>query len=160
MSNDKYKSELTTLVDDLMSDIDSKPLHPKNKLLFYNHYVLSKLSWHFTVATLFKTWVIETIDSLVNQYIWKRLKIPISGTSNTVFMMKNNFGLSIYPLSVKFTQCQLVLRRALKLSSNESINELWKSTNTHTNVQYDAYNSTKEVLKDFLDRHEHKFQNK
>ena len=75
-------------------------------------------------------------------------------------MTKNNFGLSIYPPSVKFTQCQVVLRRALKLSPNESINELWKSTNTHTNVQYDAYNSTKEVLKDFRDKHEHKIQNK
>ena len=160
MSNDKHKSELTTLVDDLMSDIDSKPLHPKNKLLLYNHYVLSKLSWHFTVATLSKTWVIENVDSLVNQYIRKWLEIPISGTLSTVFMTKNNFGLSIYPPSVKFTQCQVVLRRALKLSPNESINELWKSTNTHTNVQYDAYNSTKEVLKDFRDKHEHKIQNK
>ena len=54
----------------------------------------------------------------------------------------------------------IVQRRALKLSPNESINELWKSTNTHTNVQYDAYNSTKEVLKDFRDKHEHKIQNK
>ena len=134
MSNDKHKSELTTLVDDLMSDIDSKPLHPKNKLLLYNHYVLSKLSWHFTVATLSKTWVIENVDSLVKQYIRKWLEIPISGTLSTVFMTKNNFGLSIYPPSVKFTQCQVVLRRALKLSPNESINELWKSTNTHTNV--------------------------
>ena len=80
MSNDKHKSELTTLVDDLMSDIDSKPLHPKNKLLLYNHYVSSKLSWHFTVATLSKTWVIENVDSLVNQYIRKWLEIPISGT--------------------------------------------------------------------------------
>ena len=142
-----------------MSDIDSKPLHPKNKLLLYNHYVLSKFSWQFTVATLSKTWVIENIDSLVNQYIRKWLKIPISGTLSTVFMTKNNFGLSIHPPSVKFTQCQVVLRRALKLSPNESINELWKSTNTHTNVQYDAYNSTK-VLKDFRDKHEHKIQNK
>ena len=88
MSNDKHKSELTTLVDDLMSDIDSKPLHPKNKLLLYNHYVLSKLSWHFTVATFSKTWVIENVDSLVNQYIRKWLEIPISGTLSTVFMTK------------------------------------------------------------------------
>ena len=75
-------------------------------------------------------------------------------------MTNNNFGLGIYPPSIKFTQCQVVLRRALKLSPNELINELWKSTNTHTNVQYDAYNSTKEVLKDFRDKHEHKIQNK
>ena len=27
--------------------------------------------WHFTVATIFKTWVIENVDSLVNKYIRK-----------------------------------------------------------------------------------------
>ena len=55
MSNDKHKAELTTLVNELLTDIDSKPLHPKNKLLPYNCYVLSKLSWQFTVAAVPKT---------------------------------------------------------------------------------------------------------
>ena len=32
--------------------------------------------------------------------------------------------------------------------------------NTLINVQYNAYNSTKEVLKDFRDKHEHEIQNK
>ncbi|CAB3983194.1 Hypothetical predicted protein, partial [Paramuricea clavata] len=52
MSNDNHKTELTTLVNELMTDIDSKPLHPRNKLLVYSRYVLSKISWHFTIATL------------------------------------------------------------------------------------------------------------
>ena len=59
------------------------------------------------------------------------------------------FGLNILPVSVKFIQCQTVLRNALKTSPNESIKQLWKSTNQHTNIQYDVYNSTKEVLKEF-----------
>ncbi|CAB4011028.1 Hypothetical predicted protein [Paramuricea clavata] len=88
MSNDNHKTELTTLVNELMNDIDSKPLHPRNKLLVYS-----------------------------------------------------------------------LLRKALKLSPNQSINELWKSTNTHTNIQYDFYNSTKEVLEDFRSEHEDKLQN-
>ena len=159
MSNDNHKMELTKLINDLMTDIDSKPLHPRNKLLVYSRYVLSKLSWHFTAATLSKTWVIENIDPVVNQYIRKWLEIPISGTLSSVFLTCSKFGQSIYPPSVKFIQCQTVLRQALKLSPNESINELWKSTNTHTNIQYDVYNSTKEVLKDFRSEHEEKLQN-
>ena len=51
MSNDNHKMELTKLINELMTDIDSK-------LLVYSRYVLSKLSWHFAVATLSKTWVI------------------------------------------------------------------------------------------------------
>ena len=52
MSNNNHKEELTSLVNEIMTDIDLKPLHPKNKLLLYSRYVLSKLSWHFTVATV------------------------------------------------------------------------------------------------------------
>ena len=159
MSNNNHKTELATLVNELMTDIDSKPLHPRNKLLLYSRYVLSKLSWHFTIATLSKSWVIENIDPVVNQYIRKWLEIPISGTLSTVFLTCNKFGQSIYPPSVKFIQCQTVLRKALKFSPNQSINELWKSTNTHTNIQYDFYNSTKEVLKDFRSEHEDKLKN-
>ena len=44
MSNSQHMSELSSLVQDLMNDIDIKPLHPKHKLLLYSRYVLSKLS--------------------------------------------------------------------------------------------------------------------
>ena len=64
------------------------------------------------------------------------------------------------PASVKFIQCQTVLRNALKTSPNDSINELWKSTNNHTNIQYDSYNSTKEVLKTFHSQQENKLRNR
>ena len=121
MSNDKHKAELTTLVNELLIDIDSKPLHPKNKLILYNRYVLSKLSWHFTVATLPKTWIIENIDSVANQFIRRWLEIPVSGTLSTVFQTRDKFGQNIYPPSVKFTQCQTVLRTALKSSPNEPL---------------------------------------
>ncbi len=159
MSDQQHKSELLSLVHELMSDIDLKPLHPKNKLLLYNRYVLSKISWHFTVASLSKTWVIKSIDSVINKYIRNWLEIPICGTLSNVYLTRNNFGQNILPASVKFTQCQTVLHNALKTSPNESINELWKSTNKHTNIQYDVYNSTKDVLKDFRSGHKDKLQN-
>lgn len=75
MSNQAHKSELTTLVNDMMSDIDLKPLHPKNKLLLYSRYVLSNISWHLTFADLSKTWITEYFDSTVNQFIRKWTKL-------------------------------------------------------------------------------------
>ena len=71
MVDKDHKSELISLIDKLMSNIDLKPLHPKDKLLLYNCYVLSKISWHFTVALLSKTWVTEPIDSVIGKYIRK-----------------------------------------------------------------------------------------
>ena len=60
MSSNNHKEELTILVNELMTDIDFKPLHPQNKILLI-----------FTVLTLSKTWVTENIDPIVNQYIRK-----------------------------------------------------------------------------------------
>ncbi|CAB4030630.1 Hypothetical predicted protein [Paramuricea clavata] len=126
----------------------------------FDRYVLSKLSWHFTVATISKTWVVENIDSPVNKYVRKWLEVPISGTLSNIFLTRNKFGLNIIPASVKFIQCQTVLRNALKTSPNDSINELWKSTNNHINIQYDSYNSTKEVLKTFHSQQENKLRDR
>ena len=50
---------------------------------------------------------------------------------------------------MKFTRCQTVLRNSLKESPDDSLKDLWKSSSCHTNIQYDVYKSTKEVLKDF-----------
>ena len=156
MSNNKHKSELISLINGLMSDVDLKPLHPKHKLQLYSQYVLSKLSWHLTVAPLSKVWIVENIDSIVNR---KWLDIPISGTLSNVFLNRNKFGLSIIPPSIKFTRCQSTLRNALRSSTNDSIKHLWKLTSTHANLQYDSYNSTKEVIKQFRTSQEDKLEN-
>ena len=71
MTNNEHKLELVALITNLMKEIDLKPLHPKNKILLYTRFVLSKLSWRLTVAALPKTWILENLDSIVNQYIRK-----------------------------------------------------------------------------------------
>ena len=48
-------------------------------------------------------------------------EIPVSGTLSTVFQTRDKFGQNIYPPSVKFTQCQTVLRTAVKSSPNEPL---------------------------------------
>ena len=77
-----------------------------------------------------------------------------------MYLTRNKFGLNIIPPSAKFVQCQSTIRNALKTSINQSIAHLWKSTHNHTNMQYDQYNSTKEVLKSFRQDQEDKLNNK
>ena len=55
-------------------------------------------------------------------------------------------------------QCQTFLRNSLKESPNDSLKDLWKSSSCHTNIRYDVYKSTKEVLKDFRSNQEDKLQ--
>ena len=85
--------------------------------------------------------------------------MPISGTLSNVFLPNNNFGLNILPPSIMLTQCQTVLRSALKSSSNETIRNLWKDTSTHTNLQYTEYVNAKEIIKSFRNEHENKLSN-
>ena len=59
-----HKSELLEILGSLMSDIDMLPIHPENKVLLYQGYVLSKRSRHLTVVDLSKTWVCENRDNM------------------------------------------------------------------------------------------------
>ena len=123
-------------------------MHPKYKILLYSRHLLSKISWHFTVADLTKTWVSENLDNTVASYIRRWLEIPICGTLSNIFLTKTKFGLNIYPPS-KFIQCQTVARNVLKSSPNKDIQTLWKSISISTNLQCDSYKDTKQVLKAF-----------
>ena len=80
MTNEMHKSKLPSLFSTFMKGIDDLPLHPKNKHLVYQIYVLSKVSWHFTVADLPKTWVTEYLDNLVSRYIRSWLDLLVSAT--------------------------------------------------------------------------------
>ena len=50
-----HKSELIDMKNTILAQIDQLPLHPKYKILLYSRHLLSKISWHFTVADLSKT---------------------------------------------------------------------------------------------------------
>ena len=55
MDNHNHMSEVIDIFAGLMKKIDCILCHPKNKLLLYHRFVLSKVSWHFTIANLSKT---------------------------------------------------------------------------------------------------------
>ena len=57
IDNKSHKQIILDNTEEMMKTIGKLPLHPKYKILIYSRYVLSKLSWHLTVADLSKTWV-------------------------------------------------------------------------------------------------------
>ena len=96
-----------------MSKIDLIPWHPKNKLLLYHRFVLSKVSWHFTIANLGKTWEAENLDILVSSYVHQWLDFPISATLSSLVLPKAKYGINFILPSTKFLQCQTFIRNAL-----------------------------------------------
>ena len=137
MNNDKHKTQLESSLLDMLKQIDSLRILPKNRLLLYHRYVLSKLSWHLTVADLSKTWVIENLDNVVIRFIRQWLDLPISATLSGISLHRTQYGLNLLLHSVKIQECQTVLRSTLKSSSNDAIKSLWKTTSFGMNIQYD-----------------------
>ena len=78
------KTELSNVVSSILNVIDSLPLHPKNKLLLYNRYLLPNISWHFTVCDLSKTWICQNLNNTEAHYIRKWLELPISSTLSNI----------------------------------------------------------------------------
>ena len=102
MDNKSHKQILLDYKDKMMKTIDKLPLHPKHKILIYSRYVLSKLSWHLTVADLSKTWVENNLVNLCYGYLRCWLEMPISGTLDIISLPRSKFGLNIVPISTKY----------------------------------------------------------
>ena len=116
MNNKDHKDLLLFSLHNMLQTVESLHIHSKNKFFLYHRYILSKLSWHLTVADLSKTWICEHLDNFVTKYIRYWLELPISATLSAIILSHHNFGLSFQLPSVKLIQCQTVLRSALKSS--------------------------------------------
>ena len=93
MSNQEHKDNLCDTVDELLKDIDSLPLHPRNKLLIYHHYFLSKIGWDLSIADIRMTWIKQMLDNKVSDYIQRWLEMPILGTLDVISLLKQKWGL-------------------------------------------------------------------
>ena len=96
----------------------------------------------------------ENLDTIVAKFVRHWLKLPISATLSQLIINKSNYGLSLILPSTKFIQCQTIMRNALKSSPNPDIRYLWQGSSQNTNVQYDQYKNTKQVLKAVQKQHQ------
>ena len=69
VSDQEHKNELTSKLKEYMGKIDSLDIHPRNKMLIYQRYILGKISWHLTVPKISTTWIKENLDNIVSNYM-------------------------------------------------------------------------------------------
>ena len=134
MSDEEHKSELVKVFNDIMNKIDELPLHPKNKILLYSRYLLSKIFWNFAISGISKIWICETLDGIASKYFRKWLELPVSATLSNVLLPQSKCGLNIILPSTKFIQCQTVSWVALRSLPHVDINNLWAVTSTSKNI--------------------------
>ena len=89
---------------------------------------------------------------------WSKI-LTTRSTLSTLILQNSKCGVNFILPSTKFIQCQTVIINALKSSPNPDVNLLWAATSNGTNIQYDQYKNTKQVLtairKDHEDRINH-----
>ena len=139
MDHNDHMSTLLSTIKDLTITTDNLPCHPKYKLLLYHQFVLSKLSWHLTIADLSKTWVVDNLDNIITSYVRKWLELPISATISSLILNKSRYGINLVLPSTKFIECQTVICNALKSSPNLDIKNLWAETSCGTCGVYTSF---------------------
>ena len=95
MADEEHENNFFETARELLHEVDSLPLHSKNKILLYKSYILSKLSWNFTISETSVTWVKTNIDMKVHEYFRRWLEIPIGGPLDICMLSKLKFGLDI-----------------------------------------------------------------
>ena len=115
MDDKDHKVQIQSCLLNLLQRIDSLTILPSNKLLLYDRWVLSKLSWPLTVTNLSKTWVVEDLDSATTRFDHKWLELPISATLSGIILPQSKFGLNFQLPSTKFLQCQMFSAAFLNL---------------------------------------------
>ena len=145
--DNKDKEVLKSFLNPLFNTLDPLHVHPKTKLLPYYCYVLSTISWHFTVTDLGKTWISENLDNIVSKNILQWLELHISATLSSIALPANKFSLAFQLPSVKYRPYQTVLQFSLKFSKDEAIVRLRKNTTCGATIQYKTYKNTKYLLK-------------
>ena len=152
MSNENHKKILIEEVEDILSIIGKFPLRPEHKLDLYNRYLLSKISWHLTIADLTETWVKEVLDNKCHNAFRRWLEIPANDTVDIVMLSKSKFGLNIVDVSMKFTQCQTIIRKKLSNAENEDTQLIYQLIREKSNINYDHFITSKNVIKDLRER--------
>ena len=128
-------------------------------LLLYHHFVLSKLAWHLTVADLSKTWVVENLNNVLSRFVRQWLDLPISATFSSLILKKSRYRINLILPSIKFSECQTIIRNVLKSSTNPDIYSLWVDTSYGTNLECDQFQNTKQVLKAVQHKHKDRIKN-
>ena len=68
----------------------------------YQQCLLSKISWHLTIADIEKTLIKGTLDNFCHNRIHRWLEIPTNGTLDIVLPAKSKFGLNIIDMRYIF----------------------------------------------------------
>ena len=53
----------------MIKRIENLPLYRKNEMLIYQRHVLSKLSRNLSITDIDISWVKQSLDGMVNQYL-------------------------------------------------------------------------------------------
>ena len=103
--------------------------------------------------------MVENLDNVVLRYVKQWLDLAISATFSSLILKTSRYGINLILPAIKFIECKTIIRNALKSSPNPENKSLWVDTSYCTNLQYDQFQNTKQVLKAVQHEHEDRIKN-
>ena len=142
----EHKLHVQERTNEILQDIDKLPLHPRHKIMLYKSYLLSQISWDLTVANIGLTWV--------KQFGQCCLVISSLMARNTnkwyiryLFIVEDKVWPGPYSTFNKTNTMPVSNMSTIENSLNADIRTIYEDTSKETNVQYDTFQSTCNVIK-------------
>ena len=107
------------------------------------------------------TWVKQSLNSIVNQYVRSWLEIRITSALDITQLSKIKFHICYVMLSSRFTLCQTVICNNLRKSWNNEVVRIYYDTNCDTTF-YNSINSNllKKLLLKIIKKKQRRLNNK
>jgi hypothetical protein len=127
LSEDRVREFIVASVLEWMRLIDGTQLLGIMKCWIYNVFVISKLSWLFTIHDLSLSFVKTKVHPLVLPFLKRWCGIPKGGNTAILFCGPPDcMGLALKPVYTIYKACQVIRRDILQRSSDPSVRLLFE----------------------------------
>lgn len=117
LSEEQMKSKVQTQLMEWMTTVHKTPLLGAMKCWIYNHIILAKLSWIFTIYNFSLSFVKAKLHKIVLSFLKLWCGIPKGGNTAILFCGPPNcLGLNLNPVYTLYKACQVVRRGILRRS--------------------------------------------
>ena len=122
---EEVKKKLERMLEKISADTITGPM----KAWIYNHLVVSKMMWHFTVYNFPITFV-KDLEAICNRYLKKWLGLAHPCTTTVLYRSRDMKGLQLKKLVTEFKVAQLIKGDQLMNSRDPYIKDVFSHQST------------------------------
>ena len=124
LSDNEVRAKTKDKLENMLKQVNADLVHNTGKLWIYEHMVVAKVSWEFTVYC-FPISFAKQLESLANAYLKKWAGLSRSTNTSVLYRQRHHGGLNITSLSTKLKCTQLIKYHQLKYAADPTTNFIY-----------------------------------